>query len=298
MRNIFRVLLFLTVSSIYAQTSDPVWIMFENAKKEYYNSNLGESFNIFRKCLDKKAVFPEAEMWIGYIYEKEGEYTLALKQFEKVIEQEKYLFTKDDKISMLYHIASIYELRHQYKQFEDTLLEIANQNPVFSSNEELEYRESILNTMEKNGFTNALELYRFEIKNAFDAHRQLGIFYYLTGRYQSALLHLTMAAVSASSTLIEYFKSIDPDYVFRDLEELFVLGERYERSSRFFEECNVYQVFYYLAASLHARGKTVYAKQIWWELIKYDEMGEWGSRSNMQYKEPFIEPLMDIKSPY
>ncbi len=298
MRKFVFLLLILLNFNLYSQTADPVWVMFENGKKEFYNSNLGESFSIFRKCLDKKTVFPEAEMWIGFIYEKEGEYSLALKQFQKVIEQEAYLFTTDDKISVLYHIASIYEINRKYKQFEDTLLQIANQNLVFSSNEELEYRQSILNTMEKNGLTNVLELYRIEIKNAFDAHRQLGIYYYLTGRYQNALMHLSMAAVSASTTLIEYFKSKDPEYVFRDIEELFSLGERYERSARYFEESKVYQVFYYLAASLHARGRTILAKSIWWELIKYDDMGEWGSRSNMQYSEPFIEPLMDIKPPY
>ncbi|MBN1647412.1 MAG: hypothetical protein JW874_05210 [Spirochaetales bacterium] len=290
--------LIMVLIHIFPEDTLPVWLVFEKARNAYFSNDLAESFRLFRQCLDKKAVYPEADLWLGEIYEKEGEYDLAMKQYEKAAKNKKHLYVLNEYISILYHIASVYERKHLYQQYENTLLEICRMNPVFSDNKYLEYQKSIISTFENRGINNALELYRFNVASALDAHRQLGMFYYLTGRYHNSFIHLCYATISASTALIDYFHSLDPEFIYSDFSEFLRLAERYPNSIRFFEEMDLYQIYYYLAAVLFARGRTDQAKEIWWQVLKYDETGEWGIRSHLQYKEPYIEPLLNVNPPY
>lgn len=296
MKKLFTVILiFLTFNSF---ADKPAWVLFEDGKKEFHNNELGKSFKIFRTCLDKKSIFPEADYWIGLIYEKEGEYQLALQQFQKALNNKSALLTRDDYIKIHYSIAGIYETKRMYNKFEQELITITNQNKSFADHEQLKYKSSVIKTFETRGINNALELYRINVNNAYDAHRQMGIFYYRTGQYYNALMHLSYAALSASSSIIRHFQKKDPDYKFTTFNEILKLAEKDKQTKRFLVESKVYQVYYYLAAALYARGHSIQARDIWWEILKFNETGIWGSKSHLQYQKPYIEPLLDINPPY
>ena len=73
----------ITLFPVYAQDySKPEWILYRKGINLYNSKNYSEAFNYFREA-SRKRDFPEAEYYIGRIFENEGEQTLALKQYER-----------------------------------------------------------------------------------------------------------------------------------------------------------------------------------------------------------------------
>ncbi len=87
------ILLLIFTIPLYSQDADEAeWILYRKGINYYNSKDFSEAFKYFREAAVKRD-FPEAEYYIGRIFENEGEFSLALKQYERAENFSTSLFT-------------------------------------------------------------------------------------------------------------------------------------------------------------------------------------------------------------
>ena len=278
-----------------AYTSDaPTWFIMERGKQAFSLGEYGLASRVFREVLNRERTYPDAEVWLAYIYEQEGEYLLAEKQYLKALENKSELYVLEDEITVLYRLSEIYRKTDQYGLYEKTLLDIIAHD---DSGDLLNLQYSMLDTLKDSGVDKMFELYRYENTKYARARAELGIFYYQTGRYTESQINLILPLVSAATTGYNYIyrKTADYDYFNFDLHVKNML--EYDELAEFLDESIFFRTAYYLAASLYADGHRDSAVTLWRLVVDNDENGSsWKIRSERQLRNPFIEPIINHRS--
>ena len=120
-------ILFLICSSLiplYSQDiNEAEWILYRKGINFYNSRNFSEAFKYFREAAVKRD-FPEAEYYIGRIFENEGEFTLALKQYERAESFSSSLFT-DSFINIIkIHKAEVFKKLNNHNKYEEILISL------------------------------------------------------------------------------------------------------------------------------------------------------------------------------
>lgn len=296
---VFNIIILVYLSSaVFSQDqaafsgNEPTWLLMERGKQAYNLGEYGLASRIFREILDREGIYPDAHIWLAYIFEQEGEYTLAEKQYLYALNEKSNLYILEDEITVLYRLAEIYRKTNQYGQYEKTLLSIISAD---NQSDMLNLQYSMLDSLIDYSFDKMFELYRYEDTKYSKARRELGIFYYRTGRYTEANINLILPVISAATTGFNfiYDKTADYDYYNLDLHIQNML--RYGTLRDFLDENNFFQSCYYLGASLYAAGYNEPAYEIWRIVYKYDA-DTWKIRAGRQLEAPFIEPIITHRS--
>ncbi len=191
------------------------WLLFEKGVFSYDGRRYGESLNFFNKLIERHGVYPEAEYWIGRVFEQEGEYILAEKQYLKALEAEKTLHIPDEKYEIQYRLANLYKNLENYDSYKQILNSIAMDelevNQLALANE-----TSAINTLKRHGIDRMLLLFRHEFSYSIESMNQLGIYYYKTGDYRGATSKLVYPVLSFFSLAVDYLRDLDPEFTFPD----------------------------------------------------------------------------------
>lgn len=191
------------------------WLLFEKGVYSYDRKKYGESLNFFNKLIERHGVYPEAEYWIGRVFEQEGEYILAEKQYLKALEAEKILLIPHKKYEIQYRLADLYKNRENYDSYKQILHSIAmdelEENQLALANE-----TSAINTLKRDGIDRMLLLFRHEFSYSIEAMNQLGIFYYKTGDYRAATSKLVYPVLSFFSLAVDHLRDLDPEFIYPD----------------------------------------------------------------------------------
>ncbi len=284
------------ITSLHAQeeivNSDniPAWILVEQGKKAFREDEFGIALRYFREAIEKEGVFPEAEYRIGNVFEKEQELALAVKQYEKTLSMENALYIPEERYTILYNLAFVYEKTEKYKQYEDTLLQIIADDTLFSARENETFRSALYNNMVENGLDKLLILYRLESDFSLEALKLLGVYYYKSGRYNRAIHHFLFPLITVFSNCIDELRKKDPDYEFEETEECLRLIMREERLRNYVEKTELFKIIYYLAASLFAEGYLQRAESLWRYVVEWSMTETWRNRAEAQLSQPYIEP--------
>jgi hypothetical protein len=254
--------------------------------------------------------YPEAEYWLGETYRAEGELAIAISQFRKAYGMRGLLENRDFDIDLQYKIAGILRTRQEYREYERVMLSIimekdtlwaniaaAGQNP----DERMPYEQAsasfasqaIARALENEGPDRLLTLYRYDNQRVEEAHRQLGLFYALTGR-PSAQQHLTFAFLIQNSVIIGECIRRDFDFTFTTLSALADEINRNPLLASYVRETEYYRTAYFLADSLYRNGKAAPARQLWAFLAEQPAAGEWRNRSIRQIRSPYLEPIVEM----
>jgi tetratricopeptide (TPR) repeat protein len=275
------------------------------ALEEVYYRFPRESFrnsaNAALQALSSLKDFPEAEYWIGETYRAEGELGLAINQFQKAYEKRSLLQTPGFDVELLYKIAFIRRTKQEYTEMERTLLSILAGDSLWSAVEEdgkvtenSFARNAMGRTLENDGIGRFLTLYRYTNTQAEQAHRQLGLYYYASGRHSLAAEHLMFAFLIQNSIIIQEIIRLNYDFTFTSLEELAPQINRYPLLVEYVENVDYYKTAYYLAAGLYGDGKTSAARSLWTSLAACAPPGEWLNRARAQLREPRIERVVEM----
>ncbi|HAK44885.1 MAG TPA: hypothetical protein DCO79_03040 [Spirochaeta sp.] len=276
------------------QSDEPTWLLMERGKQAYDIGEYGLASRVFREVLNREKVYPDAEVWLAYIFEEEGEYLLAEKQYIRALENSSELYIIEDEITILYKLAEIYRKTDQWGLYENTLLSILDKD---ESGGVLKLQYSMLDALKDYGVDKMFELYRYENTKFGRARIELGIFYYQTGRYTESQINLILPIISEATTGFNYIfnRTADYDYYNFDLHIDNML--RYNTLSEFLTANVFFKAVYYLAASLYADGYSDTADSLWRIVYKYDESGStWKIRSARQLRSPFIEPIISHRT--
>ncbi|MDR3192113.1 MAG: hypothetical protein LBT87_03505 [Treponema sp.] len=249
--------------------------------------------------------YPEAEYWIGETYRAEGELGVALGQFEKAYTQRDTLENSGFDLELLYKIADVNRVRHEYTKMERRLLEILEGTALDGSPRDSLWvgtggaqrfaRSAMARILENDGVGRFLTMYRYNNTGVERAHRLLGFYYFATGRQSPgpARDHLTFAFLIQSTVLLEEVLRGRFDYTFTDLESLLEEARRKPALLSYLEECEYYKTAYYLGNALYGDGKTRTAREFWTFLAGQEEAGEWRGRARAQLQSPFVEKAVE-----
>jgi hypothetical protein len=149
-------------------------------------------------------------------------------------------------------------------------------------------------TLENDGLSRFLTLYRYNNTPVEKAHRLLGFFYFSSSRHLPAAEHLMFAFLIQNTVIIEEVIRGRYDFTFTTLAALMEEIRRNIRFEAFLEETEYFRTAYYLASAFFAAGKQKPARELWDFLAACPEAGEWRLRSLNQLRSPYIEKALEM----
>jgi tetratricopeptide (TPR) repeat protein len=239
--------------------------------------------------------FPDAEYWIGEAYRVEGEFGIALKQYETAYEQRALLESPGFDLEILYKIVDILRLRREYTAMEKRLLEILQRDTLWSQDSASSVKNAMMRILENDGVIRFLTIYRYNNQDVERAHRLLGLYYHDTGRHNLGVQHLLFAFLIQNSVLIEEIIRTRFDFSFTTLDALMVETPRRPVLLSYIEEVEYYKTLYYLGTALNGTGRLPPARELWDFLSRRGAAaGEWSERSAAQLRSPFLERAVEM----
>ncbi len=304
MARLFSLVALLTIATlgvdVGAQTlsssalKDPPWLLLELGKKAFREKNFGQALDYFRTSIANGVITPEAQMWIGRVFEEEGELDLAENQYQKALADSSQFEIPDEAAAIRYDLARIYYNTNQYGKYEVTLKNIVSEDKEYSDPKEAFTRRSMVRVLKTDGLDKLLVLYRLTNKKTLQAHSDLGELYYRTGRYSDAIMNLTFSTITILSVAIDRVAASDPQYEFSTIGALFDITAKNTTVTDYLSSANLFKDLYYLAASLYAEGTTNRATAIWRTVTRWSQKDAWYRQSAAQLRSPHIEPIMNI----
>ncbi len=280
---------------------DTVAAALDEVYYRFPKDSFGNSAAAALAALSSLVNYPEAEYWIGEAYRAEGELDLAASQFQKAWEQRALLETPGFDTELLYKIAAIRKTRQEYTEMERTLLGILSGDTLWSAaqrngnpDENTFARNAMTRTLENDGAGRFLTLYRYANPQTEQAHRQLGLYYYASGRHSRAAEHLMFSFLIQNSVIIEEIIRREYDFTFTTLDTLTPRINSVPQLAEYAQTVDYYKTIYYLGASLYGSGKTASARDLWTFLATHAPTGEWRNRAQTQLRNPHIERIVEM----
>ena len=239
-------------------------------------------------ALGRLKSYPEAEYWIGEVYRMEGEFSIALAQYQKAYNERTLLENQRFSTEILYKIAELRRLRREYTEMERILGDILGTDNFWSR--ESFNRSNMLRSLENNGINRFLVIFRHNEPSMEKAHRIMGLYYYESGRYDRAVEHLLFAFLIQNSVIIDALIQTQFDYSFTSLSSLLSDIARRRDLLAYIQETEYYKTMYYFANSLHGTARRTVAREIWTFLRDHSD-GEWRGRSASQLVNPQLDPV-------
>jgi tetratricopeptide (TPR) repeat protein len=281
--------------TVFCQDTDPekpVWVLLEKAESEMKAGEFGSAMQIYREVIELEGSIPEAEAGIARIFKEEGDFRLAEMQYKTALSLSKNFYILEDKYTVLYELASIYRIEKKYREFEETLLLVIQDDEEFSADRNQKLNDAMIRVLKEQGIDKLITLYRMKTTFSLSAHVHLGTFYCRSGRYDQSIKHLVYSLLSTLTVIIDEFKISDPDFEFSGLKPLVEDALSHSRLEDYILDHGLYQSIYYLAASLFAEGFQTESKKLWRTLYEIQNSGDWSYRSGNQLENPHIEPLL------
>ena len=234
--------------------------------------------------------YPEAEYWIGEVYRMEGEFGIALVQYQKAYDQRMLLEIPGFTTEILYKTAELRSLRREYTEMTKTLEDILKNDTLWSR--ESFNKSNMLRSLETNGVNRFLVLFRHNEPSVEKAHRIMGFYYYSNGRHDRAAEHLLFAFLIQNSVIIDALLQSRYNYAFSSLSNL--MNDIAKRSDLldYLEETEYFKTLYYLANSLYGVNRRSSAREIWTFLGDHGS-GEWRARAVSQLNNPRLDQVSD-----
>lgn len=297
------VLLTFLVAPLFSQIyqDEPDWLLLERGRMAVRAGELGTALTYFRtvqgRADDEGRAHPEADLWIGYIFEQEGEWSLAEEQYRRVLENREALYVPEDAYTVLYRLAGIYERSSRYGSYEGVLKQILTLDRTVPGSNQLDPRvverqEAIYRLFLRDGLNKLFILYREDRRKYQMAYTKLGVFTYRTGLYRESIQNLLQALMTPVTNLVEQIRLKDFSYQFAEMEELIPRALENPVFSAYLQEAFVPEILYYLGASLFAYGEIGRADEVWRLLLLFPDQEPFRARAVRQLSSPFVEPLL------
>lgn len=241
-------------------------------------------------ALKTMKAYPEGEFWLGEVFRIEGETAIALSQYQKALDAQSVMEIPDEARTIRYRMAALHAARREYKAMEAQLLKIVSEDQLWSDQKRNFVRESMTRTLSSEGIDRFLILYRHASYATYEAQKDLGVYYYRTGRHDRAYSHLLFAFLIGATALIDELRAEDHEYVFGSFTSLLAGAQARDATKEYLKNSEYYKTLYYLAAALYANGHRKPAAEIWRLTADVSASGEWGRRASRQLASPYVEP--------
>jgi tetratricopeptide (TPR) repeat protein len=183
-------------------------------------ASLQDSAQAALKAIGDFKDFPDAEYWIGETYRVEGEFSIALQQYQKAYDQRDLLQNAGFEVEILYKMADIHRRLQEYNEMEELLQDILTRDTLWFETSNSYTRTAMMRTLVNNGVNRFLTLYRYNNQPVEQAHRELGLYYLASGRSNRAEEHLLFSFLIQTTIIIEEIIRTHYDFTFSALEPM------------------------------------------------------------------------------
>lgn len=301
--------------------AEPAWVLLEKGKAAYEKRDLTESLDYLLEAVELEIEYPEAEFWLGRVYEAQGQPVLAEEQYRRAINLSLYLRVPEENILYRYALAELLMARGPQRALEaQALLHGIADEEGASDPSSVSLDHQYMKLITEDGLDELVFLYRDELTSSLKARRILGEIAWNEGRYRSSLLHSTRVILSMLTTAANRYISDWPDWRFdidlledvenpdrdirypgmtdgtADLIDLVYQNE--EILVEWMENEGFWPQMYLVSVSLFANGFSDTAETIWELMVITEpvsgistprpEAGIWSRLALMQLEEPFI----------
>ncbi len=250
---------------------------------------LGDSLAKLQGAAAALAMYPEAEFWIGRVFQAEGELRLAEIQYSRAWDMREAYEISDDRFTPLYALADLHRTRGDFLRMEEQYLAVVRHDPTASDPRNEYLRNAMLNTLTKDGFDKFMSLYRTEGDFAVRAYDALGTFWYESGRQGKAVLYLGLGVNRILTKAIDAVRSGEPSYAYTRLAELMGRISSQRDLAEFARNAELHRLLFTLADALYANGARGPARELWRTLADLPDSGIWGTRSASQLRSPVVK---------
>ena len=291
---VITVILMSCSAFLFAQNKpNQNWLVYEQGNAAAARKEYGLALQLYKEAVLGAGTFPEAETAIGDMYVEEGEVDLALLQYEKAYKLRNAFYIPEMQYAILYKLAHLYESQGFYKQMEDDLTSIVNDDKKFNETANSHLRTQIEKNFFDKGIDRVLVLYRYSDTFSSSAHSQLGIFYYRTGRYAQSASQLLFSTIYRMSAMEQFLGERDVDYQYTSLDAIMAEIQKNPDLLRYANDAQLFRDLYYLAGSTFALGYPERAASIWKTLSTAEIAGSYRQLALKQLKTPSTEPLLN-----
>ncbi|HUX13784.1 MAG TPA: hypothetical protein VMW87_12205 [Spirochaetia bacterium] len=273
----------------------PSWVYYQEGQKLFDEGEFGKALVSYRRALETQPEkkFPEAEMGIGMVFAREGETKLAVDHLSRAIAQRQLFYIPQDYYTALYELAGIYKLQQNYRDYENMLVSIVEDDERFSNPDLAMSRPAYRNTLEQDGLDKLVLLYRLPDDFSLTAHLDLGIFYVSTGKYSDAADNLLFSTLKIISEAISAYLQIEPDFEFSTMNDFLNRARGIPEIENYLTTRQLYQSLYFLAAAIYGQNFTERARAVWQLVASRSEAGAWQGRARARVLHPRLEPQLD-----
>ena len=314
-------LLFFSLSVVLPAVAEPAWILLEKGRAEFEKRNITESLDLLLEAVEKNADFPEAEYWLGRVYQAQGQSVLAEEQYRRALDLSIYLRVPQERYLIEYTLADLLLNLGEEREAEavSILYSIIDED-THPGSASVHQEHSYVNLVTGEGIDELLYLYRDELNFSLKARRMLGELFWDEGAYRTSLLQSTRVILSLLTTSADRYRSfntgwrfdidtdednLNPDRDVRypgDSDGVSDLLNRIYSSDQYLaswlEEEGFWPQLYLLSISLYAEGYSKSAESIWKLMVNQNdtsgeitpkrEAGRWGVLASRQLIKPFI----------
>ncbi|TVR01844.1 MAG: hypothetical protein EA403_09995 [Spirochaetaceae bacterium] len=235
----------------YAQERvDAPWMRYEQGVIAFGEGRLGEALRHFRAAATARSPFPEADFWIGRVFQAEGSLDLALRHYEQALLESAHLDPPETQVLIRYQIAEVRRLRGEVGEFERILSEIAREEEEPRDVAITGRPQAHLRVLQNQGIDRLMVLYRLQEGFSHQARRELGVHLADTNRYDEGLPHLLTAAMKGLSTLVDDLRRSQYDYRWTELGTVIADAWDYAHLRDYIERVELFRTLYYLGLAL------------------------------------------------
>jgi tetratricopeptide (TPR) repeat protein len=230
----------------------PAWLLLERGKNYRMSGRIAEAFLFLLSALEKDPSSAEIEYELGRAYIQSGDLNQARRHLYIALEKPS---SGEDTVlqqSVHYLLARLFVIEEDYLNFEKELQKIISVDEEFSGQDDsmVNLRVAMRKTLMQSGLNRLLVLYRIDDSVSQDAHRQLGIFYHESGRYNEAINHLLFSIIKPITRVISIVRQDDFDFVFSSIPDLFEKIDSQDQLRKYLVDAKIYESMFYLSASI------------------------------------------------
>lgn len=268
----------------------PAWLITEKGRIHRQEGRLSEAFTFFFKALEKAPADPTIEIELARSFLQSGDMRLTRFHLQRALEKRNGFAAPEMVYEVYYFLADLAFLQQLPREYEQHLLAIVAEDSFYSSQEpfQVNLRNNIVSSFISNGLDRTLILYRIPEQVSLDAHRQLGIFYHRSGRYDQALPHLLIAVMQSYTRVISEIRTRILDFEFTTLANLHRIIQNEPGLVEYLSLVQAYESIYFLAETLYGfdRTRVQISRNLWNHLLSLPQAQEFHRISTEQLSNP------------
>ncbi len=215
----------------------PSWVLFGLGQQAYEQKRFGEAAVYFRRAVERRGIYPEAEAALAKIAGQGEGAALQEAQLQKALDEQGLLQVPDDKYALLYALADL-RLRTDpglsvekgeaaletwrlilkddvpYQAAESSGGLEGYYNALMAENTPVKLKTATGPSLTENlgGLNRLMFLYQQPLGFSLRAHQEIAALSVTNKAYKQAIAHSLFALVGIFSTVIEQVRALHPDY--------------------------------------------------------------------------------------